>query len=156
VLSGPLSEAWSRHLHGWIMQATTCILFLCRRTQIGSRWEHRRTDGSGIADVVGQVVESVPPQRLVITFTGPDDEPADGPSRVAFDIEPYRDIVKLTVTHQNIDNQDYYDSAAIGWASVFANLKSLLETGNVLPQAPWEMHAELRAASMARNDPSHH
>jgi len=138
------------------MQATTCILFLCRRTQIGSRWEHRRTDGSGIADVVGQVVESVPPQRLVITFTGPDDEPADGPSRVAFDIEPYRDIVKLTVTHQNIDNQDYYDSAAIGWASVFANLKSLLETGNVLPQAPWEMHAELRAASMARNDPSHH
>jgi hypothetical protein len=23
----------------------------------------------------------------------------------------------------------------------------------VLPQAPWEMHAELRAASMARNDP---
>jgi hypothetical protein len=23
----------------------------------------------------------------------------------------------------------------------------------VLPQAPWEMHAEVRAASMARNDP---
>jgi hypothetical protein len=23
----------------------------------------------------------------------------------------------------------------------------------VLPRAPWEMHAELRAAQMARNDP---
>jgi hypothetical protein len=33
-----------------------------------------------------------------------------------------------------------------------ANLKSLLETGHVLPQAPWEMHAELRAAHMAHHD----
>ena len=35
-----------------------------------------------------------------------------------------------------------------------ANLKSLLETGHVLPRAPWEMHAGLRAAKMARNDPA--
>ena len=34
------------------------------------------------------------------------------------------------------------------------HLKSLLETGHVLPRAPWEMHAELRAVQMARNDPS--
>jgi len=27
----------------------------------GSTWEHRRTDGSGIADVVGTVLEAVPP-----------------------------------------------------------------------------------------------
>ena len=39
-----------------------------------------------------------------------------------------------------------------GWPAVLANLKSLLETGNVLPAAPWEMHAELRAAQSARND----
>jgi hypothetical protein len=35
---------------------------------------------------------------------------------------------------------------------VLANLKSLLETGHVLPQAPWEMHAELREEQMAKND----
>ena len=35
--------------------------------QEGSTWEHRRTDGSGIADVVGTVVESPPPRRLVTT-----------------------------------------------------------------------------------------
>jgi hypothetical protein len=35
---------------------------------------------------------------------------------------------------------------------VLANLKSLLETGEVLPQAPWEMHAELRDAQMAGTD----
>src|SRR4051812_9096517 len=31
--------------------------------QEGSRWEHQRADGSGIADVVGSVVESTPPRR---------------------------------------------------------------------------------------------
>ena len=35
---------------------------------------------------------------------------------------------------------------------MFANLKSLLETGHVLPRAPWEMHAELRADQLARNE----
>jgi hypothetical protein len=30
-----------------------------------------------------------------------------------------------------------------------ANLKSLLETGDVLPQAPWEMHAEQRDAQLS-------
>ena len=33
-----------------------------------------------------------------------------------------------------------------------ANLKSLLESGEVLPQSPWEMAAELRDAQMARTD----
>jgi hypothetical protein len=31
--------------------------------------------------------------------------------------------------------------------------QSLLETGHVLPRAPWEMHNELRSAQMSRNDP---
>ena len=44
-------------------------------------------------------------------------------------------------------------AVSAGWPGVLANLKSLLETGHALPQAPWEMHAELRAAQMARNDP---
>jgi hypothetical protein len=35
---------------------------------------------------------------------------------------------------------------------VMANLKSLLETGHPLPQSPWEMHAELRDAEMARRN----
>ena len=39
--------------------------------QEGSRWEHRRTDGSGTADVVGTVLESRPPQRLVTTWSAP-------------------------------------------------------------------------------------
>jgi uncharacterized protein YndB with AHSA1/START domain/DNA-binding transcriptional ArsR family regulator len=121
--------------------------------QAGSPWEHQRTDGSGIADVVGTVVEVEPPKRLVITFGGPGEDTAAGPSQVAFDIEPHGDIVRLTVTHENLADQAEYDAASAGWPAVLANLKSLLETGHVLPQAPWEMHAQLRASQMAGNDP---
>ena len=38
--------------------------------QAGSTWAHVRTDGSGIADVDGEVVVSDPPRRLVTTWEG--------------------------------------------------------------------------------------
>jgi len=119
----------------------------------GSTWEHRRTDGSGIADVVGTVLEAVPPERLVMTFGPPNDQHSEAASQVTFTIEPHQDIVRLTVTHEHLADQADFEAAAAGWPAVFSNLKSLLETGHVLPQAPWELHAELRAAQMARNDP---
>jgi len=119
--------------------------------QPGSAWEHLRTDGSGIADVVGTVLESVPPRRLTMTFDAPGGAPPQGPSTVTFDIEPYHEIVRLTVTHQNLADDTALEAVSAGWPAVCANLKSLLETGHVLPRAPWEMHAELRAAQMARN-----
>lgn len=120
--------------------------------QTGSSWEHRRTDGSGIADVVGTVLESAPPRRLAMTFDAPGEIAARGPSKVTFEIEPYHEIVKLTVTHENLADDQALETVSAGWPAVCANLKSLLETGHVLPRAPWEMHAELRAAQMAHND----
>jgi hypothetical protein len=99
------------------------------------------------------VLESVPPRRLTMTFDAPGEAPPGGPSKVTFDIEPYHEIVRLTVTHENLADSDAAEAVSAGWPAVCANLKSLLETGHVLPRAPWEMHAELRAAQMARNDP---
>lgn len=106
----------------------------------GSRWEHRRTDGSGIADVVGTVVESERPTRLVTTWAAPADEgDEDAYSRVTFAVEPHADIVRLTVTHDDLPDEDTRREAASGWAAVLSNLKSLLETGSPLPQEPWLM-----------------
>jgi uncharacterized protein YndB with AHSA1/START domain/DNA-binding transcriptional ArsR family regulator len=106
----------------------------------GSPWEHRRVDGSGAVDVVGRVIEADPPTRLVITFEdGVDIEPPRDPSVVTFLVEPHQDIVRLTVTHENLPNQEMLAGISSGWPAVLANLKSLLETGDVLPQAPWEM-----------------
>jgi hypothetical protein len=69
-----------------------------------------------------------------------------------FEIEPYHDIVRLTVRHEDLPGEADLEAVSAGWPAVMANLKSLLETGDVLPQAPWEMHAELRAVEMARSD----
>jgi uncharacterized protein YndB with AHSA1/START domain/DNA-binding transcriptional ArsR family regulator len=108
--------------------------------QPGSPWEHRRADGSGAIDVVGQVLEASPPTRLVITFEDtPDAASPREPSVVTFAVEPYADIVRLTVTHENLPNMEMLGGISRGWPAVLANLKSLLETGDVLPQAPWEM-----------------
>jgi uncharacterized protein YndB with AHSA1/START domain/DNA-binding transcriptional ArsR family regulator len=108
--------------------------------QPGSAWEHRRVDGSDRVDVVGRVIEAEPPTRLVITF---DDDPEAAstrePSVVTFLVEPHQDIVRLTVTHENLPNEEMLGGISDGWPAVLANLKSLLETGEVLPQAPWEM-----------------
>jgi uncharacterized protein YndB with AHSA1/START domain/DNA-binding transcriptional ArsR family regulator len=112
--------------------------------QPGSTWRHLRTDGSGIADVTGTVVESRPPERLVLTFPGSDEQRAGAPSHVTFTIEPYQDIVRLTVRHEDLPTASDLEAVAAGWPAVLANLKSLLEAGHVLPQAPWEMHTELR------------
>jgi uncharacterized protein YndB with AHSA1/START domain/DNA-binding transcriptional ArsR family regulator len=119
----------------------------------GSAWEHLRTDGSGIADVRGTVLQVDAPRRLAVTFDAPGEPPAEGPSRATFEIEPFHDIVRLTVTHENLADRDALEAVSTGWPAVMANLKSLLETGHVLPQQPWEMYAELRAAAMAKNDP---
>jgi len=104
----------------------------------GSIWEHRRTDGSGRVDMVGRVVRVEAPTRLVITFGEPG--PAGvGASVVTFLVEPHEDIVRLTVTHENLADRTALHEISHGWPAVLANLKSLLETGEALPQSPWEM-----------------
>jgi uncharacterized protein YndB with AHSA1/START domain/DNA-binding transcriptional ArsR family regulator len=99
--------------------------------QPGSTWQHVRTDGSGVADVEGEVLEADPPRRLVTSWSS---------ARVTFDIEPYRDIVKLTVTHEGLATDQDVRDVSFGWPAVFANLKTLLESGRVMAQAPWETH----------------
>jgi uncharacterized protein YndB with AHSA1/START domain/DNA-binding transcriptional ArsR family regulator len=108
--------------------------------QPGSRWEHRRLDGSGVADVVGTVVESVPPTRLVTTWSEPDTEGSTEPAKVTFDIEPNGPIVRLTVTHEDLPSADDLATASFGWPAVLSNLKSFVETGSPLSREPWLSH----------------
>ncbi|MEV6977478.1 SRPBCC family protein [Kitasatospora sp. NPDC093806] len=105
----------------------------------GAHWEHQRADGSGVADVVGTVEAVDRPHRLVTTWAGPGEERPAGPSRVTFELREYRDLTRLTVTHDNLaDEAERADSEA-GWSAVLSNLKTYLETGHPLPQDPWSM-----------------
>lgn len=88
---------------------------------------------------MGTVEESSRPVRLVTTWGAPEDSNEGVPSRVTFEIEPFGDIVRLTVTHEDIPTLADREIAAHGWAAVLSNLKTRLETGRALPQRPWEM-----------------
>jgi uncharacterized protein YndB with AHSA1/START domain len=105
----------------------------------GSRWEHQRVDGTGTVDIVGKVVESNPPRRLVFTWARPNEAKDDAKhSRVAIDIEPHGDgLVRLTVTHEDLERDPkMLAGVSGGWPKVLSNLKTLLETGRALPRSP--------------------
>jgi uncharacterized protein YndB with AHSA1/START domain len=96
----------------------------------GSRWKHVADDGT--VKLVGKVVEVVPNKRLVLTW-GDVADAADTSrhSRVAIDVETVGQMVRLTVTHDEL-YPDMAQKIAAGWPRVLSSLKSLLETGRAL------------------------
>ncbi|MDI1343135.1 MAG: SRPBCC family protein [Pseudolabrys sp.] len=101
----------------------------------GSAWEHKRLSDGG-ADIVGKVLETAPPKRLVISWADP--ASATQPekvSRVEFNIEPYKDdSVKLTVSHTELEPGSGMERGiSKGWPAVLSALKSFLETGKATP-----------------------
>ncbi len=100
----------------------------------GSKWEHVSSDAERTVRVVGQVVESVPPKRLVLTWAEPTD-PGDV-SRVTFELEPVDDTVRLIVIHDDFKpGSDMVNRVSGGWPRVLSSLKSFLETGKALQVA---------------------
>lgn len=100
----------------------------------GSNWEHVRDNEERTVHVVGKVVEISPPTRLVITWASPSqaDDPANY-SRVSFDIAAYEGMVRLTVTHDELEaGSGMAKGVQQGWPAVLSSLKSLLETGQGL------------------------
>lgn len=98
----------------------------------GGSWKLVYPDGRTTDS--GEIIEFVPPQRLVIRWRHEmhSDLRAEGWSRCTMELEPTGNAVKLTVTH-TIDREDSKLIAAVsgGWPQVLSNLKSLLETGLV-------------------------
>jgi len=101
----------------------------------GSRWEHRRTDAARTLDLVGEVIESSPPRRLVLTWAEPADQAKrDKHSRVTFELEAIEDMVRLTIAHEALAaGSEMLRKISAGWPRVLSSLKSLLETGKPLP-----------------------
>ncbi len=107
------------------------------------------TRGLTIVDPEQVVIDSEPYRRLSYTwhtFTpewagsldltddARDRLAAERRSQVTFEIEPLGDQVKLTVIHDDLEPGGITGSLiSQGWPRVVANLKTLLETGDTLP-----------------------
>jgi uncharacterized protein YndB with AHSA1/START domain/DNA-binding transcriptional ArsR family regulator len=108
--------------------------------------------GATIADPEQVVLESEPYRRLSYTWHSMPPElatsldltedareriAAEQRSKVSFDIEPLAELVKLTVVHDGFEPGSVVASmVSAGWPRVVSNLKTLLETDEVLPTNP--------------------
>lgn len=101
--------------------------------KVGSQWKHENAE-NGNTDLVGKVLESDRPKRLVISWASPADK--DNPAKytkVTFLVEPGTNAIRLTVTHEDLEpGSDMDRGIRRGWPVVLSNLKTLLETGNAM------------------------
>lgn len=102
----------------------------------GSEWKHVNKEGNQTW-IVGKILESNPPRRLVLTWAEPSDLKDD--SQVTFEIEPNQDMVRLIVTHGGFKaDSKLPNRISMGWPLVLSNLKSFLETGKVMDIWSWK------------------
>jgi uncharacterized protein YndB with AHSA1/START domain/DNA-binding transcriptional ArsR family regulator len=117
------------------------------------------TRGITIADPEQVVIESEPYRRLSYTWQAVTPEwaaavgltddardrlAAEPRSKVTFEIEPLGEQVKLTVIHDDLDPDGTMRLLiSEGWPRVLANLKTLLETGDTLPDIQLSSPARL-------------
>jgi uncharacterized protein YndB with AHSA1/START domain/DNA-binding transcriptional ArsR family regulator len=88
----------------------------------------------------GTILEADPPRRLVFSFhySGDPDTRAEQPSRVTWEIAPMGEMCKLTVVHDGFAPGELatYRRVGGGWPYILSGLKTLLETGEPLPERP--------------------
>jgi uncharacterized protein YndB with AHSA1/START domain len=100
----------------------------------GASWKMVLPDGK-LADA-GEIVEIEEPKRIVIRWQHElrPELKAEGYSQCTIEIEPLKDLVKLTILHE-IDRPEskLIEAVSGGWPKILSSLKSLLETGSALP-----------------------
>jgi uncharacterized protein YndB with AHSA1/START domain len=98
----------------------------------GSPWHHESDVDAAEIEVAGTVIDSQPPNRLVLSWSKPGNSDPDKISRVSFAIDEFMGSSRLTVTHSEL-TADTLAKISAGWPAILSSLKSLLETGASLP-----------------------
>jgi uncharacterized protein YndB with AHSA1/START domain len=101
--------------------------------KVGAEWQLLFPDGR-IADT-GEILELEPLKRLVLKWRNEfrPELKAEGYARCVIELERVSDAVKLTITH-TMDRADskFIEAVSGGWPRILSNLKSLLETGQIV------------------------
>jgi len=99
----------------------------------GSAWRLVFSDGT-VADS-GEIVAVDPPRRMAFKWRN-DFRPelkAEGYGRCTIELEPSADSVKLSITHvMDRAQSQFIEAVSGGWPRILSNLKSLLETGEII------------------------
>ena len=97
----------------------------------GSGWQHKDTNNNNAVRLSGEVLESVPPKRLVLSWVSPDD--VTDVSRVSMDIDLVGGLVRLVVIHGSFKaGSEMAGKVSMGWPLVLSSMKSFLETGEAI------------------------
>ncbi len=101
----------------------------------------------------GVILESDPPRRLAYTWHPQHDYARhERPSRVTFDIKPFRGQVRLTIVHDEFEpGSKLFNSISQGWPAVLSSLKSFLESGRTSDPS-WFYEAVKKAEAEAQGD----
>lgn len=102
--------------------------------KVGSPW--KIVSETGQTFDTGEIIESTPPKSLIIKWCNEwkPEFKAEGYSLCTFEIEPMgSDAAKLTITHvMDKKPSPFIEAVSSGWPIILSNLKSLLETGQIV------------------------
>ncbi|NJN19493.1 MAG: metalloregulator ArsR/SmtB family transcription factor [Oscillochloris sp.] len=136
VIKAPQEQVWeaittpeftSRYYYGSTLKTDLSV---------GSPFTYYMSDGTPIVE--GEVVASEPPNRLVHSYHSlwpPMNE--DAPTQVTWELEAMPGgVTKVTVVHEEFQGETatYKGLQSGGWAWILSNMKTLLETGEPMPQ----------------------
>ncbi len=126
-------QVWKALLEGQPIAALSPGIKLRLSLEPGSSYAYigQMPDGSEVSYVHGTVLSSEPNRRLEMTYRTAN-EPAE--SRVTYEIElEAGHYTKLTVLQDRFEDGDpNYERNVNGWPRLLSNLKSFVETGNVM------------------------
>lgn len=106
------------------------------------------TVGEGMVITQGENLEVDPPRKLVQSFNAmwSDTVKSEGTSRVTWEIEQVEDSCRLTITHDQL-NENANSELYGGWPMILSGLKTLLETGETLTTPGSLMYLKSKAGA---------